>query len=367
MPSHGSGSLRLVAGTAAALLLVLALVLTGARLMVTSDGEPGPLVAPFLTAEPMRVTTVEPPEGETGVSIPGVLAIRDVHASTAGWTLLDATGGTVGFVAADGATAPPVGRAGDGPGELASPAHAARSGSRVAVLDVAGTRLDLLRTDSTAPERLTLASPDCPATLARDLLPYGEGWLVARRCVAGPASSVEVLLVGADLTVRPLVRRPLGDGRTLDPLLVAILVGTGEDAYLGSTRQPCLERVAGGGPARLCMTNLPLRPLPDELRRAFAERLGARAERVGMEFELPTSLPAFADLRPLADGRWAVRRFDGDGAERWVLERLDADRLRLRPASGLRIEPGPAGLLLLRDEPAGIRAWVVPAPAHPTR
>lgn len=341
----------------------LILLLVGfARLSISGSGEPGPLARPFLTNTPARSASVRLPVADAGHMLPGVFAVHDVHAAEAGWTLLDRSGGTVGFVGADGIPGEAVGRHGQGPGELESPGAVARVGDQVGVLDLAGTRLDILSAGSTDPVRVTLASPECTGTLGRDLASDDQGWLVLRRCLAGAEATSELLRVDRDLTSRVLARESLSGSGPVDPFLAGLLVVTDGGVYIGSTRLPCLRRVEGTGPESACMTQVPLNPLPPEMRQEFEATIGARARAAGLEVELPASFPAFVDLRPLADGRWAVRRIERDGSEVWILERLEGARIRLRPEEGLRVEPGPSGLLLLRHETDGLRAWVVPFP-----
>jgi hypothetical protein len=248
---------------------------------------------------------------------------------------------------------------------LERPGEVAALGGRVAVLDMTGTRLDILARDSTAPVpapvRLELEAPDCRGTLAQDLASDRDGWIVLRRCLGTPNATVEVLRVTPELSVSVLAREPLDETAGLDPLLVELLAVTGDGVYLGSSRAPCLRRIEGAGPVRICMPSVPLAPLPDEIRDQFDATL-ARARAVGMEVELPQSVPSQLAVRPLAGDRWAVIRMRRDGSEVWMMERLEGSRIRIAPEAGVDVEPGPAGVLLLRHEPEGLRAWVIPFP-----
>ena len=93
---------------------------------------------------------------------------------------------------------------------------------------------------------------------------------------------------------------------------------------------------------------LHLERLPDE---------GETHRILGIDLDLPSHYPALVEARDRRAGP-AVRTIQIDGSDLWAFP--DSDTLRvIAPGGGARAEPGHAGWLLLRDDGAGLRVWVV--------
>ena len=297
----------------------------------------------------------------SGRLLPDVFRVSDVDASPEGWVILDGQGGHASLVDTGGRFGPTVGRRGDGPGELRAPIAVARSGSAIGVLDASGLRLDVFPADTAPPFRVSLAPAACPAAFGVDLDADATGWIVLRRCLGTAQVRVEVLrvaLLGGHSKV--LDERALGPALPLDPFLGAILfTRTRSDVYLGSTRTPCLTRIEGTGERELCLESGPPVPLTDSLRRLYTG-WAERSERAGFATVLPSHLPPWLEVRDAGHALAVLRPSVGSG-EGWVLIETGREHV-IEPPNGTRVEPGPAGLLLLRHEPEGVRAWIVASP-----
>lgn len=356
---HASGPLHLFAalGTLAAVAALLAAWWLSHSPPAKDPSQPS-AQHPAGVDDDVALRPVSPGPGDTGRLVPGLFRVTDVHATSGGWALLDGRNGRVALVGTDGAVQASLGRPGQGPGELSAPAHVARRGLEVAVLDVAGTRLDRFGPGGEVQARLPLARGDCSGSMATDLTAFEGAWIVARRCTTTAGVTVEVLRVDDGGQVHVVTADPVA-GEAADPFLRPLLLEDGS-LYLGSTRAACLRRIAGVGPRERCLRDAPTRPLPDDLRAALEGPLAGRARSVGMELRVPDHLPVALAVRSLPGGALAVQRpLDGELAP-WHLEPVEAPVERLVSPVNDRIEPGPAGLLILRHELDGVRSWLVP-------
>lgn len=320
----------------------------------------GPGAAPGAALGPGRA--LAPAPDDPGHLLPGVSVVTAVHAGPDGWAILDAAAARVVLVGPRGVPEGGVGRPGEGPGELAAPAHAARSGTRVAVLDMAATRLDRFGPNGRAEPRVSIPRGGCAGTMAEGLEPHGDAWIVLQRCADPGVSTTRTLRVDADGSVVELERTPIA-GQLTDPFLSPLLVSVpGEGVYLGTTRSACMTRVAGDGRPEHCLRAVAPLPVPAETRARMEERLAGRARSVGLRLQVPDHLPQLLEVRGLDAEARAVRRPVDTRFAPWVVERPGEVGPTLVPEGGHRVEPGPAGVLLLLDELDGVRAWVVPLP-----
>jgi hypothetical protein len=231
----------------------------------------------------------------------------------------------------------------------------------VAVLDLAATRLDRFLLDGTPLPRVSLPRGACPGTLAEALAASDAGWLVLQRCAEGGGATVRTLLVDDRGRVTSLSVDTVAV-QLDDPFLNAVILESDRALYTGTTRSPCLARIVGEGPSERCLRPVPARPVSATLRQALEERLIGRARSVGLDLQVPEHLPAFLAVRDLGDDLLAVMRPLDERDAPWVMESESARPLTLTAPEGIRLEPGPAGVLLLRDDLAGLRSWVVPLP-----
>jgi hypothetical protein len=305
-----------------------------------------------------RSHLVEPVPGDTGRIVSGITRVSDVHATADGWALLDGPGARVLLIEADGRPLATIGRPGEGPGELSGPGRVARQGRSVGVLDLAATRLDLLDPAGRASARIRLPAASCAGTLAEDLSVFDGRWLVLQRCTDRTRTRARVLEVGLDGGVSEIASDEI-EGQRTDPFLNLFLLEA-EAVYLGSTRSTCARRITGTGDAEKCVRAVAPLPVSGALRASIERRVAGRARSVGMELRVPDHLPPHLDVRGLAGGTLAVRRPLDDRLAAWVLEHPDGRTVTLVTPSDIRIEPGPAGILLLRQELAGLRFWVRP-------
>ncbi len=302
---------------------------------------------------------VAPADNDPGTLLPEIFRITDVAVGPEGWAVLDGPGARVVTVDSLGRVGPGRGRAGRGPGELAGPAEVALRGDEVAVLDKAALHLDIL--GASGGERVTLPVRGCATALADDLAADGRGWLVLRRCLTPNRMLLELLRIRPDGGATVLDTATLGPMRVADPFLRPVLAVSGPGVYLGTTRAPCLRRASRSGPLSICPPAWTAAAIPDSLRDALEAAMPARGRALGLRVQVPEHFPPFVAVRAL-DERLAVRRPRGDGTARWVLSSADAS-LDLQAEEGVRVEPGPRGLLLLRQEMAGVRVWTVPLPS----
>jgi hypothetical protein len=105
-------------------------------------------------------------------------------------------------------------------------------------------------------------------------------------------------------------------------------------------------------------------PVPEDARQHLEGPLAARARSVGMRISVPEHLPPLLGVRAAPSG-WATLRARPSGNEVWVIEAPGRAPAELVVGTDVRVEPGPAGILLLRQDPEALRAWVVPVPAVP--
>jgi hypothetical protein len=351
--THPSRSRRLVR-PAPTLLALTSLALVAS----CSPGTPeDPLAGRVGDASESRVlpTAVRPlePRG-TGTLLPPFEA-DDVAHSAAGWALLDRGAGEVQLLDPLGAPTARFGRRGEGPGELARPMHIALGDDgSVGVLDASGRHLDVFPTPTGPARRLPLPAEDCPGSFGDALARSGDTWLVARRCFAGPRADLEVWRVPTTGSATRAVRRVLTSMNT-DPYLVPLLIASEGAVYAGSNLEACLPSLDGS--ADRCLPRGPAVPIPDSTAQRLFGTLARRAAAVGIDLAIPTHYPGVVDVRPRA-GDLAVRTVLANGRDAWAI--AEGDTLRtLEPTNGARVEPGHRGWLLLRDDGAGLRIWVV--------
>ncbi|MBT8336886.1 MAG: hypothetical protein KJO11_09800, partial [Gemmatimonadetes bacterium] len=304
--------------------------------------------------------------GHPGTLLPPFEADAVAH-SSAGWALLDRTAGEI--LRLDGAGDPIArfGRRGEGPGELSRPLHIGldRRGT-VAVLDASGRHLDIFPTASRPAVRVSLPAAGCPGSFGDAVVHFEDAWWVARRCFEGPRSELEIVRANATGAADVEARTTLTRMNT-DPHLTPLLVASGGELFMGSNRDPCLTAVGGG--ARLCLPRPPAIAIADTTADRMFGDLGRRAAAVGIDLELPTHYPGLVAARSRASGP-ALRTIRADGSDAWAVVESDTMRV-LVPVPGGRVEPGETNWLLLRDDGAGLRIWVVadePAnssPSHP--
>lgn len=307
---------------------------------------------------PTAPRTLDPPG--PGSLLPPFEA-DDVEHSRAGWVLLDRSEGEVLVLDPTGHPTRRFGRRGQGPGELERPLDVALADDgTVAVLDASGLRLDLFPPTG-VPRRVPLAADGCTGTFGDDVVHHDDGWWVIRRCFQGPNADLEVVRVPLAGPPVRAERRALTRMNT-DPHLVPLLVATDQGLFAGSNLAPCLDPVGRDG-ARLCLPQPARAPIPDTTSARLFGDLERRAAAVGLDLEIPTHYPALIEARSRPRGP-VVRAIRPDGSAAWAEEAGDTLRI-LEPGGDARVEPGHDGWLLLRDDGAGLRVWVLPQPADP--
>jgi hypothetical protein len=283
----------------------------------------------------------------------------DVDHSAFGWALLDRTAGEVLVLDSTGRPHRRLGRRGAGPGELERPSRIAL-GERVevAVLDATGQRLDVFP-ESGLPRRIPIEAHDCSGTFGDDVVRHAESWWVLRRCFDGPNADIEVLRVPNGGVPQRVERRTLTRMNS-DPYLVPLLLSYRGLLHAGSNRDECLVEVGGpqGGGSRLCLPRPVPLAIPDSLATRMFGDLGRRAAAVGLDLEIPTHYPGVVGARARASGP-VIRTILEDGSDAWAYE-VDGVLRVLTPGADTRVEPGESNWLLLRDEGAGLRVWIVP-------
>ncbi len=359
MPEHG-------VATRCALLVTL--VLAACEGAPAGRGNPGEDAAMAVDAGAMPThrlgvgAAIAPEAGDPGLRLPAVTIATHVWAGPEGWAILDGPAGRVALIEPDGAVETVFGRRGEGPGELAAPARVARSAAGVAVLDLAATRLDRFDRTGRPRPRVSLPRAGCAGTMAEGLAPHEDAWIVLQRCADRAVTASRTLRVDRDGSVTELDRTAIAGQLSdpfLDPLLMAI---PGEGVYVGTTRASCYRRVAGPGSAEHCLREVQPLPVPAEARARMEARLSERARSVGLALTVPDHLPLALDVRSVDGARRAVRRPVDTRSAPWVIEHDDGSSLTLVADGTYRVEPGPAGVLLLLDELEGMRAWVLPLP-----
>jgi hypothetical protein len=314
-----------------------------------AEGTPLVLSTADLWLDPVGPGTLLPP-----------FEADDVAHSRAGWALLDRSAGEIQTLDPAGAPVLRFGRRGQGPGELSRPLHIGLDPDGVvAVLDASGRHLDVFPPASRPAVRVFLPAEDCPGSFGDEVLHHAGAWWVARRCFEGARSDLELVRVSATHEVSVEARATLTRTNT-DPHLTPLLVPSGGELFVGSNRAPCLDAVAGDD--RLCLPRPTAFPIPDSTAERMFGDLGRRAAAAGIDLDLPTHYPALVGVRARRRGP-AVRTIRADGEDAWAVQEADTLRLLL-PRPGGRVEPGEDAWLLLRDDGAGLRVWVVPdAPA----
>jgi hypothetical protein len=283
---------------------------------------------------------------------------------TDGWVVLDRRSQQLVFLDASVRLRKRAVGAGAGPGELDGAASLALLGSRLAVLDTNGWRLDLFSTDGDHVERVVLSVPECGSAPVGKVVGGAASLILLRRCLKRDGSTTALIerLDGAGR--RDVVEeRAYGDVRSgrFDLLRAPLLAGVEGRLYLAIAPERCADLVGDGADpsAGVCYPEMETPPLPDSVREQM-QALAPRMRALGLTVETAERYPPFTDLLevgghlafevPLVEGGRAIDVVRGDALERILLP------------DGAQVFFGRDEVLIARDLLEGTAFAVLPLP-----
>jgi hypothetical protein len=192
------------------------------------------------------------------------------------------------------------------------------------------------------PQDLAVGARGEPVVVVQEITRTASRWVVLR--LVRDAAPVTALRApaGSSLFTQPRIAAGADDFVLVDPLTHAL-------TWLSARR-------------RVPRTEAPVWPTPDSLRARFAERAGRIGVRTTGALDLPDSLPSVHAFAVAADGRMltAINPI-GDHVLVEVFARDGAPLGRMTPRP---LPPPsfltPAGVVLVREEPATIRFTLLP-------
>jgi hypothetical protein len=304
-------------------------------------------------------------EPSYGPVLTNVLSAMDAAEVPGGWAVLDRRARQIVFLDRSGQIVSTSGGEGDGPGELSRPMSIARVDSVLAVVDDAGTRLDLYGLDARFRSRVQLQPTGCAAAPVRELVgePHTLALLSLCTRATGKTSALveRVRLSGEREVLLDLVYNDVSTGK-IHPGRMPLLTRVGDRLYFAITPERCVTVLEADvdEPARICHPDSNPVQMPDSLK-DIVRKLEPRARAVGATLAMPERLPPFDGLLEL-DGRLAFHVILDDRTHALEVVRGAGRLERILLPRDAKIASGNRGLLLASDRAEGTVFAVTPHP-----